>query len=224
MRNAIAIILFFSAPAFGSNGYLFGGTPVASVGGGSNTDTFVDANGTALATHNANWVDTGGSNGNVAYCQIQSNTLQATSGFAGCIAMYNTSVSDASSLIVPANSDSSTSKQPCVRAGNGAGSDRTGYCAQLETISGSNWTDVHGAKNGGFFDDKTVSVLVASDHTLKITASGTSTVTITYYVDGVNVGTSSDSSSPLAASHPGFKVQDNGTASFTNTGTWTDAP
>lgn len=49
-------------------------------------------------------------------------------------------------------------------------------------------------------------ILWGIDHVIKIVASGTSTVTLQFYVDGVLMATETDSTSPIQSGHPGFYV------------------
>ena len=195
-------------------------TTLASAG---NSDSFTGADATALATHDANWVSMDATNV-TTNCTIQSNTLQETGGggYSNCGAMYNTSSADTSQMLVKASADIFTYKNVCVRSGVAAGATKTGYCAKLAHITGANWDQIEIDKDGTYLDIKSISAATASDHTLKITASGTSTVTITTYVDGASAGTSSDSTSPYGTGKPGFMTYGNGSAGTSGIDDWQD--
>jgi hypothetical protein len=66
------------------------------------------------------------------------------------------------------------------------------------------------------------SVSAFASHTLRLVASGTSTVTLSVYVDGVLQGTVTDSSSPYTVAGPGFGLQGDGTAADSVVSEWQD--
>ena len=81
--------------------------------------------------------------------------------------------------------------------------------AELGSITGGNDTSVAMAKDQAYMGLYLGTWAIARDHTVKVAASGTSTVTLTVYVDTVQMtsledGTNQDSSSPLGVGHPGF--------------------
>lgn len=185
------------------------------------SDSCTDTDGTALATHDANWVSMDATRV-VGNLQINSNQCRGTGAFSTGGAMYSTSTVDTSQILVLAYSDSSLLKNVCVRAGTGAGADKSGYCIRLNTIVGANWTAVTSIKNGAFFGGASgFTAATASDHTLKITVTGAGTVTIHYFVDAVEIGSDTDAS-PLAAGNPGFFELGNGNQATTNFDDWTD--
>jgi hypothetical protein len=192
-------------------------------GAAANSDNFVDTNGTALATHNSNWV-TMPNAGLVANCEIQSNEVRTTGAFLGCSAMYNISSSDASQITFSAFSDTIIHKSVCVRANVDAGANKTGYCARLANVSGGNWTNLQIEKGGAFLDIYGISAATTSSHTVKITASGTSPVTLTVFLDGSSLGVKTDSSSPYGTGKPGFWMVGDGDQTLTGMSNWTDAP
>jgi hypothetical protein len=193
-------------------------------GGGANSDSFTGTDGTALATHDPNWVSLPRGSGDIASCVIQSNQARTTSAFAVCAAMYNASSSDASSLTIVAYTDAVIGKRVCVRGNVAAGADKTGYCAVLGGASAGTWTTVDLVKDGGYMTSLSASAAQGSNHTLKITAAGTSTVTLEVFVDGSSVGTTTDSSSPDGTGKPGFVMVANGDSTVTGVDDWTDAP
>jgi hypothetical protein len=66
----------------------------------------------------------------------------------------------------------------------------------------------------------TVSATVS--HTLALVASGTSTVTLSIYVDGVLKGTVTDSTSPYTVAGSGFGLQGDGTVADSIVNEWQD--
>jgi hypothetical protein len=60
------------------------------------------------------------------------------------------------------------------------------------------------------------------NHTLALVASGTSTVSLTIYVDGVSKGTITDSSSPYTVAGSGFGLQGDGTPADSTVNEWQD--
>ena len=195
------------------------GAPAAPSG---NSDTFTDSDDTLLATHNSNWVDIG-SPYVASQCEVISNAIRVVSDYPHCGVMYNTSSSDVSQIVVKAYTDQTVEKGPCVRAGNGAGDQLMGYCAYLLNASGGNWTEATIYKSGSYLGAFTaLSYAQASDHTLKLTASGTSTVTLELFVDGASLGTKTDATSPHTSGKPAFRTRGNVVASQSDVDSWQD--
>jgi hypothetical protein len=65
-------------------------------------------------------------------------------------------------------------------------------------------------------------ISATASHTLTLVASGTSTVTLSIYVDGVLKGTVTDSSSPYTVSGSGFGLQGDGTPADSIVNEWQD--
>jgi hypothetical protein len=65
-------------------------------------------------------------------------------------------------------------------------------------------------------------VSATTSHTLTLTASGTSTVTLSIYVDGILKGTVTDSSNPYTVAGPGFGLQGDGTPADSMVNEWQD--
>jgi hypothetical protein len=78
------------------------------------------------------------------------------------------------------------------------------------------FTDTGSLANAALGADFTVTSLVAGD-TVGLSASGTSTVTLTVYVNGVSQGTRTDSTSPYTGGQPGFYTYDFGVNAFSAT-------
>jgi hypothetical protein len=189
-----------------------------------NSDDFNAADSTPIDTNDPNWVlMTAQFTSTVDDCVITGNTARTVSAWAYCSAMYNTSSSDVSQIVFKAYSDASVGKRVCVRGGGGASANKTGYCAIFAAGSGGNWTEVVINKDNGYLDSWALqSHAQASDHTMKIKASGTSPVTIEVFVDGSSLGTKTDSTSPIASGKPGFYMVGNGDATVTGMDNWQD--
>jgi hypothetical protein len=188
-----------------------------------NSDTFTDTNGTLLATHNSEWVLMTAEFAAMADCVIQSNTAQTSNDWSYCSTMYDSSSSDISQILVKAYTNANNWKAVCVRGGGGSASNRTGYCARFGSGSGGNWTSVGITKDNGFLDAiSSLSYSQASDHTLRIVASGTSPVTLTISVNGSSIGSVQDASSPIASGKPGFYIVGDGDAATTAMDDWQD--
>jgi hypothetical protein len=220
MRYALALLLACLLPAQTQQAILISAQTAAAAGG--NSDNFNGSNGTNLSTHNANW---GAMNATctVNSFVIQSNLLNLSGVFACGGALYTTSSSDISQVVVSAASTSAAiNKSVCVRGANGGSSSR-GYCVNFAAVTGANYTQIKITKNGTFFAVHTgLTYAFASDHTLRIVVSGTTTVSIQAYVDTTLISTDSDSSSPLGAGNPGISVGGDGTAADNNLGPWQD--
>lgn len=179
------------------------------------SDTFTGADGTALATHDANWDHVAG-NG-IDKFKIYSNALRIDA-FWQEAARYSASSSDTSEIVVAADTGCN-SVGVLVRAGDS----NEGYRVYLTVPSGGNWTKLYLAKDGNFLASfGNVSYPINTTHTLKAVASGTSPAIITAYVDGSQVGSPySDSTSPIASGSPGIFAVAPGTSQLA-LDDWTD--
>lgn len=192
---------------------------------GSTTQAFTGADDTLLDVYNSNWINMPHATGDVDECIIKSNTIRANAAFGECYAMYNPSSSDSSQLVMKPFADANVGKGPCVRAGAGAGSNKSGYCANfIGSPAAGNWIRMGINKDGSYLDEYSVAISSSSDHTVKIKASGSGTVTLHVYIDAVDLGAKTDSVSPLGAGKPGFHTTGNGDATVTGIDDWTDTP
>ena len=183
------------------------------------SDNFTGADDTALETHDSNWTSINATYP-VSNLEIISNTVRHEAIWQLSGAYYNGSSVDSSQIVFKAGTNGSQSRNVSVRAG----SDQRGYSASLTTISSGNYTYFNISKNGAWLSTLETSGAwsVTADHTVKITASGSSTVTIEGFVDGSSEGTTSDSSSPIGAGHPGFWTGELGTIAEGVYDDWTD--
>jgi hypothetical protein len=194
----LLLLLLIATPCFGAGmiqGVVGGAVPVVASG---YSDSFTGTNNTALATHDANWTIASGTLSNLI---IYGNGL-TSKGWVNTWAYYNASSADISQVTFLAN-DSLDAPQVCVRMG----ASQNGYCVYFDSASGGNYTRMVVEKNGGSAQYYTgLSYAQNANHTIKITASGTSTVTIHVFVDTADLGALTDSSSPLGAGHPGVAL------------------
>lgn len=183
---------------------------------GSASDTFAGSASTPLATHSACWTTANATAGWVVTNLVLSgsNTVQLSSAFAQGGAIYSSSTSDISQAVYKAFSDYSHFKAACVRITPGT---HSGYCFNEQSTTSGVVT-----KDGGFGTGMSFTLPSGSDHTIKISATGTSSVIISVTVDGGVPQNWTDASSPLPAGHPGIEMQGNGTISFSQLGTWQD--
>ena len=185
-------------------------------GSGSCVDYFTGTSGTLLPAYNSRWVLVGGVN---AISTTGVNSAQV-SAYNSAVYYYNGSVSDTSQIIAaPSSTTIGYEKLACVRVSSGI----PGYCVGFSAVSSGNYTACYVMKNfryQGSGNCGTVSATAA--HTLALVASGTSTVTLSIYVDGVAKGTVTDSSNPYTISGSGFGLQGDGTPADSTVNEWQD--
>lgn len=180
------------------------------------SDSFTGADGTLLATHDTNWTQ----GQLIANLALSGNACGVNDKYKTVAAYYATSTADSSQITIKAMGSSATiSKSPAVRM---AGTAR-GYTL-LPLISSGIITRFAFQKNGTTIGYSTsgLSYPVTADHTLQITASGTSTVVLTAFIDGTNIGSYNDSSSPITSGSPGFYIDGGLVLSDTLIDDWTD--
>ncbi len=215
--QAIAIVSGYASSSVTSGTYTIG-TPFFGCpsGSGSCVDNFTGSAGTALPTYNSRWVLAAGTN---SISTTGSNSAQV-SGTASAVYYYSASSSDISQItLAPSSTTIGYEKLACVRVSSGNG----GYCLGLSAVSSGNYTACYVMKNFRYLGYGNCSAMAATaNHTLALVASGTSTVTLTIYVDGVSKGTVTDSSSPYTVAGSGFGLQGDGTPSDSAVNEWQD--
>lgn len=198
-------------------------TPVVSCSSGACSDSFVGTASTLLATHDTNWETLSSA------LPVSALMLTGTGSVKCCSdgnsshlggAVYTPSTSDTSKV-------SNTTSPPgggallgtCVRCGSGNGA---GYHAVVIAGTGTNGTAI--IKKEGSADLATVSngTWTSGPHTIAIVASGTSTVSLSLYVDGTVVLTATDTTSTYSGGHPGIYIVGGGTDAQNQIGPWTD--
>lgn len=134
---------------------------------------------------------------------ISSGAVSTTGDWVTGGGRYSTSTSDKSVIMQDGNT-AAAELHTCVRMG--ASSD--GYCAKLKTPTGGNWTGWEIQKNGSYLcEGGSISYAQNASHTMSISASGTSTVTLTMVVDSATITSScTDSSSTITSGNPGIKI------------------
>jgi hypothetical protein len=184
------------------------------------TDSFDDSDSTPLATHNSEWTSIDGSHV-VSNMEINSNVVETDANWRTYGAYHASSTSDYSQIVFVAQTSANVLRNHAVRAG----ASQLGYSVSLQEISGSDFTKIALLKNGSFlaYLDTGLTVDSASNHTLAVEASGTTTVTITAWLDDVEVSSPyDDSSTPLSSGHPAFWANETPSAGLARYDDWTD--
>jgi hypothetical protein len=177
-----------------------------------------------ISTYNSSFADLSSAN-TANYLSLSgSGTVGVNTDFRNGGALLQSSTSDTAQIIFSASAGATAGliKFVCVRADG----TNAGYCLEPCYNDGSNnWARICTEKNGVELHQGPISSYdPKADHTAKIVASGTSTVTIEIYFDGVLVDTVTDSSSPLPAGHPGFGTDAGSDLTQNQFGTFQDHP
>jgi hypothetical protein len=185
-------------------------------GSGSCVDNFTGSSGTLLPTYNSKWTLAGGTN---SIYTTGSNSAEV-SGAASAVYYYAASTSDTAQItLAPSNTTIGYEKLACVRVSAGV----PGYCAGFSSVSSGNYSACYVMKNFKYLGGGNCGTISATvSHALTLVASGTSTVTLSIYVDGVLKGTVTDSSSPYTVSGSGFGLQGDGTPADSIVNEWQD--
>lgn len=193
------------------------------------SDSFTETNDTLLATHDAKWTSVGGSYVVTTMTVIgASDVVQCNTEWNYYGAYYNNSQSadpQMSQAVLKAQA-AGYEENKFVAVRMASVSENPGYGVCLATISGANYTRLMVHKNAVWLANASVTgtYAIASDHTLKIEVSGTSTTTIKIYEGGSQVGNDiTDSSSPITTGYPGIYGFDGGALGNTAYDDWTDA-
>jgi hypothetical protein len=179
------------------------------------TDTFTDSNGVHLHDHSSEgvtWTDT-----TAQILEVQSNAASAIN-WQHSAARSDSTVDVSKITILPYNTNQRICA--CVRMTD---ANDTGYSAYFITPSGGNWTGIELDKGGVWTGNwLSLSYSQASNHVLKVTASGTTTTTVTVYCDGNLIGSVDDSTSPYTSGNPGIYIQNDADANSPYIADWTD--
>jgi hypothetical protein len=185
-------------------------------GSGSCVDNFTGSSGTLLPTYNSKWALAGGTNS----VYTTGSDSAEISGTAGAVYYYAASASDTAQItLAPSNTTIGYEKLACVRVSAGIG----GYCVGFSAVSSGNYTACYVMKNFKYLGGGNCGTISATvSHALTLVASGTSTVTLSIYVDGVPKGTVTDNSSPYTVAGSGFGLQGDGTPADSIVNEWQD--
>ena len=203
--------------AVGSAAYLINiavnGCPTGS---GSCFDVFAGASATPLPTYNSKWVLAGGTN-SIYTTGIDSAQI---SGSASSVYYYTASTSDTAQITAaPSSTTIGYEKLACVRVSSGI----AGYCVGFNAVSSGNYATCYVMKNFKYLGGGSCGTVSATaTHTLGLVASGTTTVSLSVYVDGVLKGTVTDSSSPYTVAGSGFGLQGDGIPADSTVNEWQD--
>jgi hypothetical protein len=186
------------------------------LGSGSCFDTFAGTSGTLLPAYNSKWTLAAGAN---AISTTGSNSAQI-SGTASAVYSYTASTSDTSQITVaPSSTTIGYGKLACVRVSSGI----AGYCVGFSAVSSGNYANCYVIKNMKYLGGGSCGIVsAAATHTLGLVASGTTTVTLSVYLDGVLQRTITDASSPYTVSGSGFGLQGDGTPADSTVTEWQD--
>jgi hypothetical protein len=180
------------------------------------TDNFTDSDGVGLEVHDSNWNSVDATY-TVENLEINNNVAEHEGTWDHSGAWYDASSEDSSQILAIAHDHAG--KNVSVRMNTNI----RGYSLYMGGASGGNWTNVNVGKNGAWLAQlDTGTWSQASNWTLKVTATGTSTVTIEGFVNDSSMGTTEDSSSPLSAGHPGFFQTETNTVANARWDDWTD--
>lgn len=179
-------------------------------------DTFAGTSGTPLPSHNAIWQDVDASY--LAHCAELTGGPGVTAQH-GCMgdvagAVYSTSLSDTSQVVLQANAESTNFQVVCARCGSGTLGYNVGVGLSAGAITGCIINK--DTTNLGFNSFS----IAAGDHKVAVVLTGTTSTQIDCVIDGTVMYTLTDSSSPILpspAGHPGFLVSEG-----FNYGTWGD--
>jgi hypothetical protein len=185
-------------------------------GSGSCVDQFTGASGTTLSSYNSQWVLAGGT-GAIYTTGSDSAEIAGTST---AVYYYTGSSSETSQITAaPSSATIGYEKLACVRVSAGI----PGYCVGFSAVSSGNYTACYVMKDFKYLGGGNCGTVSATaSHTLGLTASGTSTVTLSVYLDGVLKGTVTDSSSPHTVAGSGFGLQGDGTPADSAVNEWQD--
>ena len=170
-------------------------------GSGTCFETFAGAAGVDLAAYNPNWVRITGTGS--AYT-TGTNSAAIPSGVYAYYA-YAPSRSETSQITVdPSSSPSDYTRDACVRISPGV----SGYCVGFGGAYNGSYLNCDVEKDGQFVGNGSCGpVSATTSHTLAIVASGTSTVKLSIYLDGVYTGSVADSDEPYTIPGSGFALQ-----------------
>lgn len=214
-----ALILFPGYSWSFSSGFLEVATSRTVPGVSQYSDSFTESSDTSLTTHDSNWV-TLTSAYTVSNFKVSGNLLSPIWGYADAGAYYSASTSNTCQVVFKAQSSAYSARYITVRAGT----NNLGYAAQLAYAPGSTFQEYSFSKNGVEIKVGSLAsnVTWGDDHTVKITASGTTEVILNLYVDGTLQATYTDSSDTITSGHPGIYCMTPSNQSATLFDDWQD--
>jgi len=181
-------------------------------------DNFTDTNGTALDTHDSAW-DSAATMG-VSNAEIQNNVLRASAVWVRYGGYYNNGqpADHESEVVHKVSASGWIEKGASVRMSASA----DGYALYLSDPVGGNYTTAILLKDLAWLGQGVGSWPINSDHTLRLTVSGSTTTVLTGYVDGTSIVTYNDTTTPHTTGYPGLWGKADGTLSDTDLDGWTD--
>ncbi len=183
-------------------------------GSGTCSDTFSGSAGTVLSAYSASWVKLSGSDD----IHTDGDGTVSINGWSYASYVYASSTSDLSQITVNASTTVNPyTRNACVRMSS-AGS----YCVGFGGVSNGSYVNCYVTKTGQWIGSVSCSPNAAASHTLSLTASGTSSVSLTVSVDGLKMGVVTDSVNPLTKPGSGFMLVGDGTPSNALASAWQD--
>lgn len=184
------------------------------------SDAFTDTNGTALFTHDSNW---GHADSATLEPEIQSNYCIVAGDWNICKVRYTTSTEDTSEAVFRGHAGTlRTQREVCVRMSTSV----MGYGVTLTGVSGTDYTTMSFSKDGAWQSSVTgLTIDGTSDQTVKVTAEDSgANVIVRAYLNDVEQGSWTDTTSVYASGNPGFHIEGNGvgTREATSIDDWTD--
>ena len=172
-----------------------------AAGSGSCFDMFTGASGTDLATYNPSWTMVAGT----GKAHTSGSNSAAINSGQSAFYRYTPSKSETSQITLnPSSAAGDYSRDACVRMSNNI----AGYCLGLTVATNGYYSNCVVEKAGQYIGNGSCGPINSSkSHTLAVTASGTSKVTLAIYLDGVYTGSVVDSNSPYTVAGAGFSLQ-----------------
>ena len=185
-------------------------------GSGTCADSFTSAVIASLSDYSTSWKKIKGT----ADAYTTGSSTIAISGSNYAYYAFSPSSSDVSQITVTASATKNYyAREACVRLVTGFG----GYCVGFGAVSNGTYSGCFIEKAGGYLGNAGCAALSAAvDHTLAVVASGTSSVSLDVYVDGVRTGTITDSAQTISVGQPGLAVIGDGVPADSQVGGWQD--
>ena len=185
-------------------------------GSGACSDQFTGSNGAAVTTYSAAWTKVKGT----ADAYTTGAGSVAIPGYNYAYYAYKSSSSDTSQITVnPSATTNFYAREACVRLTPYVG----GYCVGFGSVTNGSYYTCYVEKAGMALGSGNCGLVSAQvSHTLAIVASGTSSVTLDVYLDGVRTGSVADYGQALTAQSPGFALVGDGNPANSLASYWQD--
>ncbi len=198
--------------------FLAGASAQSSCVSGSGTCADAFSSGgtiTPLSTYSSSWLKLQGT----ADAYTTGNNSIAISGTNYASYGFASSIADVSQItIAPSATQTFYAREACVRLGSNGG-----YCVGFGAVSNGTYNGCYIAKSGQYLGNAGCGALSATNsHSLAITATGTTSVALRVYVDGVQTGTVTDTAGTYTTGRPGLVLIGDGTPANSQILNWQD--